>query len=86
MPTDEEILASGKKVFLEELHGQVSQLEQGISLEESIQIFHKIKGGAGFFGLNVIKDAASEIEKIAKHKELKEHDLLKFLQICKNFL
>lgn len=79
---ESDILAKGKKAFLDELMDQVRRFDDPYTTDEAIQIFHKIKGGAGFFGLNEIKEAASKIEKEAKRGDLRDNNLREFLSLC----
>jgi chemotaxis protein histidine kinase CheA len=73
---------SGKayEIFVNEYHKHIAYIttvlnaETGIDAEEQqklSRLFHTIKGGAGFFGFDVIHKSAGVLEKILKNPDLK---------------
>lgn len=78
----QEILDGAYRIFIQEIEQQMTQT-QFIFLEENIEnhplvrdatnIFHKIKGGAGFFGLKDIERTSGQLEKYLKNLKSSEH-------------
>lgn len=70
-----EILDGAYRIFIQEMAEHLSgtefvlnekDLSQHPQLKDAKTRFHKIKGGAGFFGFTEIEKAASDLEKIIK--------------------
>lgn len=93
-PSD--ILSGAFTIFVNEMEKHLSETRVIFSheslptvpeLQDARNRFHKIKGGAGFFGLEDIEETASKIENILKEVKTSEesavdaiNDLIKTLE------
>lgn len=88
--TQSNILDGAKKLFIQELEGQILQVKSWLDQKEFSpeevklikSLFHKIKGGASFFSFADLQDISDQLQ---KHCE-SERKSSKWIPVFKNLL
>lgn len=75
MNDENEIFSKAKALFAPELEAFAALFESLLNspttpTDEHISAAHRTKGGAGFLGLEALKDVADKTEKISKRKSV----------------